>query len=683
MPSLKVVASLGGFLALMVCGTASAKTVLIKGDAQSIGGELEYFEDEIGQFKAGQLFRNAATPQNTSGFKFQPVDREVPNFGFSSSVFWFRLNLVNTTEESNFVLDISYPLLDYVTFYRNHRDGQKIQAVKQSGDQVPFDKRYRSSRTINFSLQLLPGETAEILFKLKTESSAQFPLTIYTEKAFGDHNMRSNLGFGLYYGVLIIMFIFNLLLFVSLREFNHIIYATFLFFYILAQLALNGFAFQYLWPESVYWANASLLGFMCISAGSCVWFTRRFLKTVVEWMPRLNETLHWLRVVLFIAAPFAFIAPYSVMVKFVVVSILLVVICIFISAIEGVRVGYGPANYFLVAWSFFLLGALLFAFKTVGVLPSNIFTDNGMQIGSVILVTLITLALADHFRDIKAEVERSHRETMNLKDRLTSELEAKLQIFSGIAHQLNNPLNYLSLGVERLSEEVSRIRETMEALFGSAPKDQQAQRIQEKLEHSFQRCDDTMRDLKRGTVRASTVVDEMRGMTGVDGRVSQTMPLELVVSEAFERLKDDLGFQEFSSVRLRHEIGSLGSQVVIGNPYLLILAFRNVLENAFIFSRLGTEGTEVLAEVAISQCATDRHGLMEILVKNNGEIIRECDEDEVFRMGFSSIGRRGTGLNVAQSILRNQGGDIELIDKGGDSQMVNFKVSLPIQASSA
>ena len=126
---------------------------------------------------------------------------------------------------------------------------------------------------------------------------------------------------------------------------------------------------------------------------------------------------------------------------------------------------------------------------------------------------------------------------------MNSELEAKLQIFSGIAHQLNNPLNYLSLGVARLSVEVSWVRETMEALFKSAPKTQQVQRIQEKLENSFRRCDDTMGDLKRGTVRASTVVYEMRGMTGVDGRVSQTMPLEVVVSEAFERMKDDFGFE--------------------------------------------------------------------------------------------------------------------------------------------
>ena len=109
----------------------------------------------------------------------------------------------------------------------------------------------------------------------------------------------------------------------------------------------------------------------------------------------------------------------------------------------------------------------------------------------------------------------------------------------------------------------------------------------------------------------------------------------------------------------------------------------NVLENAFVFARIGSEGTEILPEVAISHFDTGRHGLMEILVTNNVEVIRECDETAVFRLGFSSIGRRGTGLNVAQSILRNQGGDIELIDIGADTTMVSFKVSLPTQAPTA
>ena len=112
MPTLKVAAGLIGFWVLMVCGTASAKTVLINEDAQALGGELEYFEDEAGQFKAVELLNNP------SAFKFSPVQGDVPNFGFSSSVFWFRVNLQNTTQESQFVLDISYPLLDLVTFYR-------------------------------------------------------------------------------------------------------------------------------------------------------------------------------------------------------------------------------------------------------------------------------------------------------------------------------------------------------------------------------------------------------------------------------------------------------------------------------------------------------------------------------------------------------------------------------------
>ena len=45
-------------------------------------------------------------------------------------------------------------------------------------------------------------------------------------------------------------------------------------------------------------------------------------------------------------------------------------------------------------------------------------------------------------------------------------------------------------------------------------------------------------------------------------------------------------------------------------------------------------------------------------------------------MGFSTVGRRGTGLNVARKMLRQDGGDLLLIDAGRESGAVIFSLLL-------
>ena len=67
------------------------------------------------------------------------------------------------------------------------------------------------------------------------------------------------------------------------------------------------------------------------------------------------------------------------------------------------------------------------------------------------------------------------------------------------------------------------------------------------------------------------------------------------------------------------------------------------------------------------------------MVSNNGPVISKEHEPIIFRMGFSSYGRRGTGLNVSQSILRESGGKVLLEDHGRESGWVRFSVLLPTQ----
>ncbi len=77
------------------------------------------------------------------------------------------------------------------------------------------------------------------------------------------------LGHGLFYGGLLVMFIYNLILGISLKDKTNTYFSLFCFFlFILMQATWDGFSFQYLWPNNGLWdlmANPLSIHFASLS----------------------------------------------------------------------------------------------------------------------------------------------------------------------------------------------------------------------------------------------------------------------------------------------------------------------------------------------------------------------------------------------------------------------------------
>jgi sensor histidine kinase YesM len=67
------------------------------------------------------------------------------------------------------------------------------------------------------------------------------------------------------------------------------------------------------------------------------------------------------------------------------------------------------ARSFMVAWIFMVSGLILYALKTLGVLPSNFLTEYGMLFGSVGEMCLLFISLGESIQAIKLEAVEDHR----------------------------------------------------------------------------------------------------------------------------------------------------------------------------------------------------------------------------------------------------------------------------------
>ncbi|WP_111497588.1 sensor domain-containing diguanylate cyclase [Marinobacter bohaiensis] len=322
------------------------------------------------------------------------------NLGYRDHAYWFRLTLENPQlVELHKILEIAYPVLDSVEIYRID-DG----AVGQSwtlGDKQPFNARPIRHRNFLVPLDLPPQSETRLYLRVETASSVQLPMTLWSRDAFFVAEQPHLLLEGLYYGVVLVMILYNLFVFVVVRERSFLYYVGYISAMPLFLASLHGMAFQYLWPESTWWNDHAILFFLNLTVFFGGIFAMRFLTV----LPHTHPKLAWTTVTVVIASGvFALVSlavPYRLMIL---PSIVLAASgCAGMVLLGSIRwYEKDPAaRYFGIAWFFMLFGGVVLALNKFTLLPQNVFTENATQVGSGLGVILLSIALADRINKEK------------------------------------------------------------------------------------------------------------------------------------------------------------------------------------------------------------------------------------------------------------------------------------------
>ncbi len=89
------------------------------------------------------------------------------------------------------------------------------------------------------------------------------------------------------------------------------------------------------------------------------------------------------------------------------------------------------SRYYLIAWSFFLLGVILYSLKSLGVLPDNHITRWTIQIGTALEVILLSLGLADRINYLSRSLKESVRDLSQAKTKIEESEKRFREIFQG------------------------------------------------------------------------------------------------------------------------------------------------------------------------------------------------------------------------------------------------------------
>lgn len=381
-------------------GTAAASGALVLRDeaaAFDLAPHMAIAVDPDGSWTIEQ----AASEEAAQRFIVQP-DR-TPNYGYSAAVHWVRLEIRNDTAKSMWLLQTDYAPIDRLDIYVARSDGSSFTHTRL-GDSAPFGDRPIANRSPTVQLLLEPGKQQTVYMRVETEGAMALPMKLYAPLAFTEREQSIYLLMGAYYGMMLILTVFNIILAFTLRSRAYFYYVLINASTLLLYLSLNGIAYQYIWPDAVWWNNRSIVFFMCLSHIAALLFARSFLRIT---KPRF-QTLYRLFVAMIaveLVNMAVLMADYPTGLKMSVYSIGIVDVFIIIAAFISLRSGNRPARYFILGWGVFLLGAILSAMTDAGFIPMMTWTVYASQLGSVFEAVILSWGLADRIHSIRKEKE--------------------------------------------------------------------------------------------------------------------------------------------------------------------------------------------------------------------------------------------------------------------------------------
>ena len=431
----------------LLLGSAARATPVefVARGGQDLTPALEVVEDPSAMWTLAQAQQQFAQGQG----RVQPQQREALGLGFSRSAFWVRLVLDNPTAKTqDQMLRVANARISYITLYMPQSVGV-YHAVVTGGD-MPFATRQHDNREFLFPLQLAPYSQTTYYLRVQSTIGLLLPVELWAADDFEHQERQDYMRQAWYLGIATAMVIFNLLLFIALR---HRIYLTYVGFVLLVVGTVGiktGMVSEFLAPQTLVWTGASYFTGASWTLLCFIHLMRRVLGTRKH-LPRVDRGLQ-LAMVLQVLLPLLYWWDMQRAVPLAIASFVLTGAALLVVSVWCVRRRMRAAYFFVAAFAMLLVGGVVTPLRALGVLPTNVVTVDGLQLGSALEMLLLAFALADRYNVLRQErlkaqrdLVDAQRELLELSQAAERTLEQRVEERTLQLQQLNERLEALSL----------------------------------------------------------------------------------------------------------------------------------------------------------------------------------------------------------------------------------------------
>ena len=563
---------------------------------------------------------------------FQKADKDqnIFSFGFTDTSYYFLISLSNPTKKELERILVFHPTwLDHIDVKWIEPDGhvQKFQL----GDTLPFNNRSIMHQNMNLALTLKPG-ISNLEIRTKTRDPFLVQITLWEKSSFYQYDSWKKFYFGGIYSVIVVMILYNLIIFCSIKDNVYLSYVNYLFLFLVMNSTYNGFLFPLFWPESPVWENwaNSVFIYGVLLAGLL------FFISFLELKKRMIVYYRWSMGLIYLIL-FLFIFTALLGYKFHIRSALLLVLfhapfVMFLGFLSLIK-GNHSARYFFVATLAGFSGSLVSALTAIGLLKYTFISFHAVDAGMVIDAILLSLAMADRLRLAKAEAADARDKLLELSNRHTENLEmevadrtAGLENFNRIlAHDLRQPLGVFQGYLSILFEEKN-------------------------LSNFARTAIENMRISAEGMNNLIKDVIELLRVKNMDLKFEEVDPIKTIQTIV------NLNTIE-NGKKIHLEMSEM--KTVFSQKALFYAIFRNLIGNSIKYNV--NENVRIFVQYKFEQ------GNHIFFLKDNGIGIPHKDREEIFKPfkrahANSKYSGSGVGLSIVKSAIERLKGNIKIID---------------------
>lgn len=664
-------------------------------DFINIADKVDILEDQDGKLTIDQV--------SVDGFRqrFSPSDKVILNFGFTESVFWLRFNFDNSSDEP-LVLEIAHAFLPQTDLYYKDESGQM--KVLKAGYDIPLNDKIIKH---HFQLFPLPYGKHEYFVRLISHSHP-IPVRIFKSSAYDIKTYRQRLVYGFYLGFMVFVILSNLFFYFSLRNKLYLFYAGIVVVYIsYASAVMDGFILYFIPKlDMMFW----YVTIPTIGVPLQMIYALVFLD-VSKYSPRLYRFTKWL-IIYFVAymvlkfwMPLTFVMAVNTL--HALISFFVMGYLGYATGKKGNRLGY----YFALAYFIYFLLVLTEATYIQIGKPGYFIELSHVALATLIEAFLLSFLLSKRFEFEKEDTERIKNETqqqllektlenerivreqnITLEKRVTERTEelnnslhhlqqtqAKLiqseklaslgELTAGIAHEIQNPLNF----VNNFSEVSKELLDEMKTELDNG-ETEEAKKI----------ADDVIMNLEKINFhgkRADSIVKGMLQHSRSSSGAKELTDINVLADEylrlAYHGLRaKDKSFNALLESDFDPTIGKIN--VVPQDIGRVIL---NLITNAFyaVNEKKKIAGNEFEPKIKVSTRKVQggpmdknnpkKSEWIEINVSDNGNGVPDQIKEKIFQPFFTTkpTGKgTGLGLSLAYDIIKAHDGELRVESVSGE-----------------
>ena len=646
------------FCAAFISSNALASHVIILNDQSEeyvvSGSTIDIFRDSTKSMTFEAIVKQYASSPASFSVKGQ-------QFNDPNSAFWVRFKLKDlSSRKNNWLFELYDNRLDDIVLYLPFKDGS-YKIIRAGDNQVFSDKDFQH---INFVFQLPPLSERESVVYMRVYSKHEIYMygLVRSVQRFVAYTTQEYFYVALFYGILLALAIYNLLMLISVRDRDHsfiyyILYVASTGFY---SLSRDGMGFQFFWP---YYPTlnefAEPLGLYCIAI-SLLLYARSFLNTRFN-----NPVLDRLIVIAIIARSLVFAIGLVVSGQFTrnLYMDFPLMLLAYVAGFLSYKGGYKASRYYIVGFTFLFIDFCIMLLEAFGIVINDVLAFYSFNMGVVIQFVVLSIALGDRVRliireknEVQANLIIQFKAQEIYKDQINLQLEKKVKERTLELEEKNSQLDSF---VYKASHDIKGPLRSLMGLTKVGLVD-------------FEKMPDVaiyFQHIMKTSTKLDIILEDLLTVTKLKTSELQNseINIELMIRDIIDTFHHLSGFS-----KLNISIDSIGENAIVSDEKVLYSVLQNLVENAIKYQ------DENKANSWLKVCIKSTDKEVFIVFEDNGSGIEDFHLPKIFDMFYKvnekSIGS-GLGLYILKQAVQKLGGHVVVSSVRGEGS--TFTVAIP------